>query len=372
MKIVLDSNILIPNYCLSGTHYPLLKKLVAMTQSNLVIPRIVLEEVVNKYKKHLTEKYENHLETYKKINNCFPLGNPLQEPLLDIENETEKYKLFLENELSKFNTEYPDYSEIPHENIVARAIAKRKPFDEKSDKGYRDSLIWETLLKILKNYNNEDIIFVTANTKDFFNEEKEGLHGDLIKDLSTIGVESDKIKVYSSLKDFIDEYVIDKLDSLEEEVLAQLESDSYKNFSILYFLRKHSDEITQLIEPHLEELISSLGLDDPAPTIDYLENSDSLEVFELAKLDDNTIFMEFSVKYCINVSFFIFKPDYYALGDEQEEYFSIEDYDWSDHYVLASTYLESTATFSMNFNLEEKTVEAYELENIELDNMSAA
>ena len=78
------------------------------------------------------------------------------------------------------------YGDVPQTAIVSRVLARKRPF-HKSDKGYRDALIWESILKICK--QSDPTFFVTDNHKDFCNESnKEQLHADLIADLKIKGI----------------------------------------------------------------------------------------------------------------------------------------------------------------------------------------
>lgn len=65
--------------------------------------------------------------------------------------------------------------EVPHADLVARDIAARPPFN-RSGKGYRDALIWHSLLEwIGDGADVEDVLFVTANTVDFAEKGKDSL-----------------------------------------------------------------------------------------------------------------------------------------------------------------------------------------------------
>jgi hypothetical protein len=59
----------------------------------------------------------------------------------------ESYEKFFSAKLNELNAEIPDYKDIPHAQIVNRDLERRRPFQE-NGKGYRDTLLWETLVGI--------------------------------------------------------------------------------------------------------------------------------------------------------------------------------------------------------------------------------
>jgi hypothetical protein len=93
--------------------------------------------------------------------------------------------------------------------VVDRALACKRPFLE-GEKGYRDTLIWLSLLEHIKVTDSQDeIVFITANSKDFFESgSKDTFHPDLITDIQALPT-SISIKAFSSPAAFV-ESVINK------------------------------------------------------------------------------------------------------------------------------------------------------------------
>jgi hypothetical protein len=67
---------------------------------------------------------------------------------------------------------------VSHEEVVKRDLLRRKPFGE-SGKGYRDTLIWETVLAELRREQSQ-MALVSHNIKDFAGPDRM-LHADLAK-----------------------------------------------------------------------------------------------------------------------------------------------------------------------------------------------
>ncbi len=126
------------------------------------ITESVLGEIVQQRKEYLEE-------SVKRLKNALkPFGKELDIPL-DI-NFEEDVKKYLENYYIKI-LPHPSNDVFP--KIIKRALAKRPPFkqvgnDKGSDKGFKDVLLWETLLNF--NYEKQRIgkvFLITANSKDF-------------------------------------------------------------------------------------------------------------------------------------------------------------------------------------------------------------
>lgn len=81
--------------------------------------------------------------------------------------------------------------------LVARDLARMRPFLEVGSEGwsagYRDAVIWETVLECLGWLeDDEKLIFVTAD-KGFLSDDKKSLHTDLLDDLDSRTVAHDRV-----------------------------------------------------------------------------------------------------------------------------------------------------------------------------------
>jgi hypothetical protein len=75
------------------------------------------------------------------------------------------------------------YPAVPHRQVVARALARRRPFDPRGRGGYRDTLIWESVLELARQGGVAHVVLVTRNHKDFAAGDGSGWHADLRADL---------------------------------------------------------------------------------------------------------------------------------------------------------------------------------------------
>jgi hypothetical protein len=106
--------------------------------------------------------------------------------------ELDRYRAHLS---SLPNTEFLATPSIPHSELVKRALRRRKPFSERGT-GYRDSLIWITVLALLRR-SEETVAFVTANSADF--AAGKALHPHLLEDVCAQGTASTQLLFFESL-----------------------------------------------------------------------------------------------------------------------------------------------------------------------------
>jgi len=122
MKIVFDTNVIFKDWFFKSPNMELLKKFPHSSDSNLIIPKIVLVEVLNKYKETINEK----LSTIRKLNEL--LLDPQKIELPPLEDIVESYKFYLNKVLEEFQVVQIDHSEIPHDDVIHRDLSRRRPF----------------------------------------------------------------------------------------------------------------------------------------------------------------------------------------------------------------------------------------------------
>lgn len=88
---------------------------------------------------------------------------------------------------------------VLHPGLVEKAAHRRRPFDDKGD-GYRDALVWETVLELLKR-DSEPLMFVSGDRRAFSrSKERAELAADLVSDLRERG-QVGRVQLYFDLRD---------------------------------------------------------------------------------------------------------------------------------------------------------------------------
>lgn len=126
--------------------------------SEIIIPEIVIEEIKNQKKKHLISKRDSFLS------NPFHLLRKIDE------NKTKNFDI--EEWISQLaGDESVPYSVISLtsdnvlEEIKRLCLGNLPPFEEKSDKGFKDAYIYFTILEYLDSCNDENVFVVTKDDR---------------------------------------------------------------------------------------------------------------------------------------------------------------------------------------------------------------
>ncbi|PFZ70598.1 hypothetical protein COL82_29890 [Bacillus toyonensis] len=219
-------------------------------QFELMVPEITIKEL---FKQQL-QSYSTHVETMKSSYLKF-------EQIYDIDLRIDE-KFDYENFLDKKKEQYisskaisilPICKEEKFVRIVERALNKEAPFegkDKKSDKGFKDALIWESLLEFAE-MNDGEYIFFTAD-KGF----KKELEHEFIEvtrrnikiygrdDKQKLDIDIEKYSAEKSTRMRL-ELVQENLESLLNTLLNELEYKAFQEVELNGILCAVSDfEIT--------------------------------------------------------------------------------------------------------------------------------
>lgn len=237
-------------------------KLLEYDEIKLIIPAIVVHET----NKHIEEQLNlvgNKIFNAKKslkamcgINGYktegFDIETEKKELLLKINELYEKYNLNKEVYLTNIRVTIEKI--FNHDNCVIvqdteqlrnlclqRRIYKRAPFHYKKKESFADGLITEILIHYWEDEEvsldeNDDIIFVTGNTKDFSKcDENSILHDDIREDLEKVGL-LEKVTYINSFSELIGKELRQEIDNanLEEEFEKELQEQEELDEEQLY------------------------------------------------------------------------------------------------------------------------------------------
>lgn len=198
--IILDTNILMADFLLktSPSHIQLVK-FVRRANSSIVLPQIVLEETEAHYQRQLHAKrlsLEKAMKDYQRI-----AGSELDIPEQCFERTIDNYANYLGRQLWGLLEILP-YKQDYLDEVVSRAINRRKPCSS-SGEGFRDAILWLTIIDFAKWYKSEPVVFITNNTRDFCDSDNRTLHHQLQEELTGLGL---TIALYTSLSGFLAEH----------------------------------------------------------------------------------------------------------------------------------------------------------------------
>ena len=225
MIIVLDTTELFADLRLAGPDFHLLAAYLEKHEARLIVPQIVAEETANHFKKALQDRLRSANDSIRSLSRLIhdlPKVNLTIEP----DKEQERYTVFLKNRLNELRAEITAYSSVSLSAIVERALARKKPFDSDGKIGFRDAIIWETVLHVLA-AGSENLILVTRNKKDF--GEHGSLTSDLQNDLESRGIPVDRVTICEGLTRFSEEHIKPGLETLDQ-IRQQIQDGSYGEF----------------------------------------------------------------------------------------------------------------------------------------------
>jgi predicted nucleic acid-binding protein len=146
VQVVLDTNTFYSDLRMRGPIRVLLDR-AAAGELTLVIPEVVIQEVLKRFR----QRYEKTVQqATSAIRSAKDLGvDTLDLDLESVDQAVIVYEAELRTRLHQDGVLISQYPAASHEDVLDRAIRRRKPFKE-SGAGYQDTLIWLTVLDSLK------------------------------------------------------------------------------------------------------------------------------------------------------------------------------------------------------------------------------
>jgi hypothetical protein len=236
------------------------------------MPEVVCSEVDGKFNSELLNLRNQFKDSVKRINSFIPKKIANDPNLFNV-----NYSFKQELEKITDNTVFISYNEIQNTELVNRAINKVRPF-QNEDKGFRDTLIWLSLIEYLKKKKHtEKVAFINNNPKDFYDRDKTGLHPDLLTDLARLEIKNEFV-IYHSIKEFIDKevdkehntynpnqildnFINESEDQIENQISFYINSQTAKAMQLI--LKSSVGELNDI--PYITgfDFIINEGIEDP-------------------------------------------------------------------------------------------------------------
>jgi hypothetical protein len=354
MHIFLDTTVLRSDFYLASPDARLLQQFVRTTGATLAVPLIVIEETKNKFR----EELEKGAVEINKLSRLLP-ANSRQLPVLDINTQVRDYEIqLLERLSSDFRFRALDFPEVSHRELVERDLRRRKPFS-KSGEGYRDALIWHSILETIKSAKDE-FVFITDNARDFWNDAAKDLHPELRVDFGGLGGIVGPFRVFRTLAAFNDEVVKPKLEKIDG-LLLQLRTGKFPFLSIKNFADECKQEVSEELDSR--DALRQIHWQYSLPTNDLtfvdfgyigLRSVDAIEVLEMP---DANLFIRFNADYAITA--LVSVPTEQAAKWEDAGMSLESEPDVGEALMLAD--FEIRGEFSLTYDPQSRTVESYKI-----------
>jgi hypothetical protein len=167
----------------------------------LVVPEIVVRELVSKYGPALQKIVGNEASANRDLHN-FGIDVP-HVPRRDVETMTAVYNERFRSNLSEARVEVPPPpTNLDILELADRAIGRRRPFNDQGT-GFRDSLIWETVLDLACVAPRTRVALLSSDAA-FAADDKTGLlHPQLVADVMLSGGSKDQVVLFKSMADYV-------------------------------------------------------------------------------------------------------------------------------------------------------------------------
>ena len=254
--VLLDTNIILDmvvdrRNAVSDKQLKSFIKLMEHDEIRLILPEVVITETyrdVDEVIEETGKKIDTTIDAIKELNGVITLGiqpldlteckkNAIQElhtvQKLYQQNKS-LYRKDIHNTIGRLFSHRNTiivYDESLMAKVQKRRVHKKAPFHKESKESYGDGTITETLINIKdvgEVHENDSIIFVTGNYKDFSDPaDKNKLHPDIIEDLKKVGLN----KKVSYIRSFCKLISVDLKHEVEnanlaEEFEAELEAEA--------------------------------------------------------------------------------------------------------------------------------------------------
>ena len=276
------------------------------------------------------------------------LGNftPRDQLLAAITRHVAEYPSRLRQRLQDANALVFPLPKVSHETLIKRDLGREQPFDS-SGKGYRDALIWESLLEHLRSLHEpREVLFVSNDTTDFGGPDKKELAQRLSEEVRATGHVA---QLFTSLRDAVehlrtvlDDRPFEISEPERKRIFALLKErtieEGYKLIGTAVRTSEESDKFAgeePLVELELPFEFTGVTIEG----VDVNENSIEIEVFE-RDAEDASYKLQVLVEVLLELDGFVEKGVVEELDD-----FAIVDNDWNDWYMNVSTEVSLSASW---------------------------
>lgn len=341
--IIIDTNVVHNDYMLTGYRISALCSAKESLGYSVFIPDVVVDEIVKQYK----EEIEGYAEQYNQALNQLKKRKTLTDIIaFDSNTVTDNYEQTLRNRIAELCIGIIPYPQTAHKEMVLRELSKRKPFKD-SSKGYRDSLIWESIKEHCLASQNVDVVFLTENTDDFAAKDKTSLHPDLINDCEAIGYDVSKLTLISGVHRYVEQEIVSKSAALEDLLEFLRASDYLGNIDLLKCVKDYitHDNMDSYIngDSYGESVIYVPGYYEN-PVIAGMDTH-SITFDSIHEISKTELLVKCSIEIELDLDVFIYHGDVPLISEDMLPY--IFDYEWNDHYAAAS----DSAVFKLQLNI---------------------
>ncbi|ABV67585.1 conserved hypothetical protein [Aliarcobacter butzleri RM4018] len=355
MIIYLDTNIFYKNWYFDNPHFKYLFHFINNEGHTLLISKLVIQEIENIRNREIKSTLEDISKSMEFLNKR--LLNNVKFDDTAIINQEYDFEKLLKEFINYSNIRILDYIDVKQEEVVEKALYFKKPFQEE-EKGYRDTMIWLSLLDFIKTNNiKKDVIFISSNKNDFFEKKKKTIsfHSDLLEDINKKEITT-KIIPFETLFSFVKNTIDEALHSFDHsnpnfehylEVLGEeyLGTHDYRGEVFNFRSGAFTIKFSQIINVH----------------VDMFEGMEDPEVLGAKKLDEDSVYVNFKYNLRrVTLTLEISKEEYFKYKDDiSNKFYGTE---FQEETVLISTIIRPYFDVSFIYDTLQEEVKDYSVD----------
>ena len=354
MYVILDSNIIIEAGYGRGAMLRFFLSVSKMLNLHILVSPIVIDEVVARYRASIEKETRRLQQSARKLSNLLPPSESVIGVKLDLERTVMEYRKRLELSFSGDSEASLCYPTIGHSELVARALMRRRPFNE-SGSGYRDTLIWLSIVEFMST-TVDHAILITADGAFMSTDRK--LHADLAEDLAGVGRNEGDLVLATSLSAFVDAHVrprlrrvfrddpVQSLGQLGIEIQNSIEAKVYEEYSG--------------VEMYPEQL--NLPAEFETLYLAWMPQVSNVDIVDVREVSTGSYLLQCECDVDCEFEVFVHKADAYTLSA-----LTIYDPDWNDHYVAGHIDCQLRFELELRVAIDTSGTRHHSMEILEID-----
>jgi hypothetical protein len=263
MNVILDTNILRQDFSLKSNKFEALVAYLRKTDSHLVLPEVVILEAENLFRRELQLQLSKAKAVSDKLALIAFLETTAIKYSCDQDAEIKQYRALLELPRKYFKTEILPIVPDHMKETISRLIEGRKPASV-GGKEFRDVAIWLSVKDYLVKKKSQSMAFISANTREFANDNASGLAPVLQSEISSAGL---SLLFYSSIEDFLKQQA-SKIDFITQNWLEKNVPEDTIYDLALDAVQSRENRFERYAHRKTDDFSGDISIQNISPTID--------------------------------------------------------------------------------------------------------
>jgi PIN domain len=320
-RYALDANSIAEDFLFSRNPARLLLREARQGRIRIVVPQVAFDEAVNLFRESVEERRREAQKALRRLQGLGVLTHEAASLDLASEEAAKRYADDLRAILRGANATLLPYPSVSHEDVTRRALDRRRPFDPQGKDGYRDTLVWETLVESAN--DDEPIVLISGDNAAFSGSKGTELRPELLDELEARGLSRTGVRRIRSISDYTDtlptisekqlefEHLASTPGPIRDFLLSAIEAEAFD----------YSEDQTSVI---------GLRLDVDQLFIDSVDGLGEVKVAAARQLEDDVIALNLVVEAQATLEVHVWKADAYGYdGDDLR----ITDYDFNESFA---------------------------------------